>query len=72
MRNYQYSKLVEKMTPKSPLKKDLINAFVFGGAISCFGQFLRTLYSSTSLTLTESKTLVSVTLVAITAILTIT
>lgn len=72
MRNYQYSKLVEKMTPKSPLKKDLINAFIFGGSISCFGQLLRILYSSTSLTLTESKTLVSVTLVAITAVLTIT
>ena len=28
MRNYQYSKLVEKLTPKSPLKKDLINAFI--------------------------------------------
>ena len=32
---------------------------------------LRTLYSSTSLTLTEAKTLVSVTLIIITAILTI-
>ena len=71
MRNYKYSKLVEKLTPKSPLKKDLINAFLFGGGISCFGQVLRTLYSSTSLTLTEAKTLVSVTLIVITAILTI-
>ncbi|MBQ5882998.1 MAG: SpoVA/SpoVAEb family sporulation membrane protein [Clostridia bacterium] len=71
MRNYQYSKLVEKLTPKSPLKKDLINAFLFGGGISCFGQVLRTLYSSSSLTLTEAKTLVSVTLIIITAILTI-
>lgn len=72
MKNYQYSKLVEKITPKSPLKKDLINAFLFGGGISCFGQVLRTLYSMTSLTLTEAKTLVCVTLIVITAILTIT
>lgn len=71
MRNYQYSKLVEKMTPKSPLKKDLINAFIFGGAISCFGQLLRTLYLMTSMTITQAKTLVSVTIIAITAILTI-
>ena len=71
MRNYQYSKLVEKLTPKSPLKKDLINAFLFGGAISCLGQVLRTLYLMTSMTLTEAKALVSITLIVITAILTI-
>jgi len=71
MRNYQYNKLVEKMTPKSPLKKDLINAFIFGGTISCLGQLLRTLYLMTSMTITEAKTLVSITLIAITAVLTI-
>ena len=71
MRNYQYSKLVEKLTPKSPLKKDLINAFLFGGAISCLGQVLRTVYLMTSMTLTEAKALVSITLIVITAILTI-
>ena len=71
MRDYQYSKLVEKLTPKSPLKKDLINAFIFGGAISCLGQALRTVYLMTSMTLTEAKALVSITLIVITAILTI-
>ncbi len=71
MRNYQYSKLVSEITPKSPLKKDLINAFVFGGTISCFGQILRTLYLMTPMTITQAKTLVSVTIIAITAILTI-
>ncbi len=71
MRNYQYSKLVSEITPKSPLKKDLINAFVFGGTISCFGQVLRTLYLMTPMTITQAKTLVSVTIIAITAILTI-
>lgn len=71
MKNYQYGKLVEKLTPKSPLKKDLINAFLFGGGISCFAQLLRTLYSSTSMTLTQAKTLTSITLIVITAILTI-
>ena len=71
MKNYQYSKLVEKITPKSPLKKDLINAFLFGGGISCFGQVLRTLYSMTSMTLTQAKMLTSITLIVITAVLTI-
>ena len=71
MKNYQYNKLVEKITPKSPLKKDLINAFLFGGGISCFGQVLRTLYSMTSMTLTQAKMLTSITLIVITAVLTI-
>ena len=71
MRNYQYNKLVEKLTPKSPIKKDLINAFLFGGAISLIGQVLRTVYLMTSMTLTEVKALVSITLVVITAVLTI-
>lgn len=71
MRDYQYNKLVEKLTPKSPIKKDLINAFLFGGAISLIGQVLRTVYLMTSMTLTEVKALVSITLVVITAILTI-
>ena len=66
-----YNKLVEKITPKSPLKKDLINAFLFGGGISCFGQVLRTLYSMTSMTLTQAKMLTSITLIVITAVLTI-
>ncbi len=70
MKNYQYSKLVEKITPKSPLKKDLINAFLFGGGISCFGQLLRTLFLMTSMTITQAKMLVSITLIVITAILT--
>ncbi|MBR2876180.1 MAG: SpoVA/SpoVAEb family sporulation membrane protein [Clostridia bacterium] len=70
MRNYQYSKLVSEITPKSPLKKDLINAFIFGGGISCFAQSLWTLYLMTPMTVTEAKTAVSVTLIVITAILT--
>lgn len=71
MRDYQYNKLVEKLTPKSPIKKDLINAFLFGGAISLIGQVLRTVYLMTSMTLTQVKALVSITLVVITAVLTI-
>jgi stage V sporulation protein AC len=71
MKNYQYNKLVERITPKSPLKRDLINAFLSGGGISCFGQVLRTLYSMTSMTLTQAKMLTSITLIVITAVLTI-
>jgi stage V sporulation protein AC len=71
MKNYQYNKLVERITPKSPLKRDLINAFLFAGGISCFGQVLRTLYSMTSMTLTQAKMLTSIRLIVITAVLTI-
>ena len=44
---------------------------MFGGAISLIGQVLRTVYLMTSMTLTQVKALVSITLVVITAVLTI-
>ncbi len=70
MTENQYKNLVGETTPKSPLLKDCIKAFVFGGSICCFGEVLRTLYSLTSLNEDEVSLAVSVTLIAITAILT--
>ncbi len=66
----QYKNLVHQTTPKSPLLKDCIKAFVFGGSICCFGEILRTLYSFTSLNEDEVSLAVSVTIIAITAVLT--
>ncbi len=70
MDSKQYQTLVSNMTPKSPLLKDCILAFVFGGSICCFGQLLRTVYTNLGLTEDEVKLAVPVTLIAITAILT--
>lgn len=68
--NEKYSQMVKKASPPSPKLKDCIKAFLFGGAICCFGQLLLTLYQSFGIAERESKTLVSVTLIVITAILT--
>ena len=68
--NENYKQLVHKTTKKSPIVKDCIKAFLFGGGICCFGQLLKTLYSLTSLNDKEIRLAVSVTLIVITAILT--
>ncbi len=70
MDSKNYQQLVHEKTPKSPLLKDCILAFVFGGSICCFGQLLKTVYTDLGLTEDEVKLAVPVTLIAITAILT--
>ena len=68
--NESYKQLVHETTKKSPIVKDCIKAFLFGGGICCFGQALKTLYGLTSLNEKEIRLAVSVTLIVITAILT--
>ena len=70
MDNKQYKDLVHATTPKSPILKNCLKAFLFGGGICCFGEILKTLYSMTSLNEDEVKLAVSTTLIVITAILT--
>ncbi len=70
MNNSQYSKLVSKTTPQSPLPKDCLFAFLFGGGICCFGEILKTLYGMTDMSEDAVKLAVSATLIGITAILT--
>ena len=72
MNNQQYQALVHSTTPKSPILKDCILAFVFGGSICCFGQLLKMLYTNMGLSETEVKLAVPTTLIVITAILTAT
>ncbi len=70
MNNQQYQKLVSNTTPKSPLLKDCILAFIFGGGICCFGEILKMLYTNSGLNEDEVKLAVPLTLVVITAVLT--
>ena len=70
MTEKQYQDLVHNTTPKSPLLKDCIKAFIFGGSICCFGEGLKTLYTLAGLNEDEVKLAVSGTLIVITAILT--
>lgn len=68
--NEKYKQLVHSTTKKSPIVKDCIKAFLFGGGICLFGQILKTLYGLTSLDEKEIRLAVSVSLIVITAILT--
>ncbi|MBE6796295.1 MAG: stage V sporulation protein AC [Ruminococcaceae bacterium] len=65
-----YKKLASEKTPKSPILKDCIFAFLFGGSICCFGEALKTLYGLTEMTEDEIALAVTSTLIIITAILT--
>ena len=70
MTNSEYLKMVGASTDKSPLLKDLLSAFVFGGGICCLGQALRSFFETTDMTDDEVKIGVSVSLIVLTAILT--
>ena len=70
MTNREYGKLVKEMAPKSPLLKDCINAFWIGGLICAIGQVFMNLYSYFGLDKTNAGTATSMTLVALSALLT--
>ena len=69
MTEKQYGKLVEDLCPRSPLWKDCLWAFLVGGAICTLGQVLMTLYGLL-LDKTNAATAASMTLVALSALLT--
>ena len=66
----EYSKLVKSLEPKSPLLKDCIFAFLIGGAICAIGQLVMNGYTALGLNKTDSGTATSMTMVALSALLT--
>ena len=70
MTEKEYGKLVKAMSPKSPVVKDCIFAFLIGGLICLAGQALMNGYTAAGLDKTDAGTATSSTLVAISAILT--
>ena len=70
MTEKQYGKLVEKMCPKSATVKDCFFAFAIGGLICTLGQFFLNLYTGAGLQEEAAGTATSMTLVAISALLT--
>ena len=70
MTQKQYAKMVKEVCPKSPLWKDCICAFVIGGLICTLGQGLTELYGSIGLPKQDAGTAASMTLVALSALLT--
>ena len=66
----EYSKLIKSLEPKSPLLKDCIFAFLIGGAICAIGQLIMNGYAAMGLNKTDAGTATSMTMVALSALLT--
>ena len=70
MTEKQYARLVADAAPKSPIFKDCFNAFWIGGTICTIGQALINWYTALGLDKEQSGTAASMTLVAMSALLT--
>ena len=70
MTQRQYQKLVDDMAPKSPIWKDCLKAFLIGGLICTIGQLILSGYTALGLDKEQSATATSMTLVALSALLT--
>ena len=70
MKEREYEKLVQKLSPNSPIWKDCIFAFLIGGLICTLGQGLVNLYTWLGAEKQDAGTLSSMTLVALSALLT--
>ena len=70
MTDKQYAELVKELSPKSPMWKDCIKAFLVGGVICTLGQVFMNLYGNLGMEKQDAGTLASMTLVVLSAILT--
>ena len=70
MTEKQYARLVEELSPKSPIGKDCFRAFWVGGLICLLGQLIQSGYMAWGLEKEEAGTATSMTLVALSAVLT--
>ena len=70
MQKIQYRQLVMKTKPRPPLVRNILGAFVFGGAICVLGQALLNLYASFGLAKPDAGAATSATLVFAAALLT--
>ena len=70
MTEKEYGELVSEMMPKSPIGKDCLNAFWIGGLICALGQFFTNRYAVWGLDKELAGTAASMTLVALSALLT--
>ena len=70
MTEREYQKLLDSMAPRSPMWKDCLNAFWIGGLICAIGQLLLNGYTKLGLDETNAGAATSMTLVALSALLT--
>lgn len=70
MTEKEYGKLIKEMAPRSPIGKDCLHAFWIGGLICTIGQALINGYAALGLEKQDAGTAASMTLVALSALLT--
>ena len=70
MTEKEYSELVKEMMPRSPVGKDCFHAFWIGGLICVIGQFFTNRYAAMGMDKDMAGTAGSMTLVALSALLT--
>ena len=70
MTEKHYGALVARMAPKSPMWRDCLNAFWIGGLICVVGQIFTNCYGAWGLEKQDAGTAASMTLVALSALLT--
>ena len=70
MTEKQYGRLVKEMSPKSPMGRDCFNAFWIGGLICVLGKLLMNGYGALGMEEEQAGTAASMTLVALSALLT--
>lgn len=66
----EYARLADRKSPSSKLLKNCTKAFLFGGAICAVGQFFFNLYTRIGMSTDASSSLVSITMIFISAVLT--
>ncbi|MEG2570075.1 MAG: stage V sporulation protein AC [Clostridia bacterium] len=70
MTKKEYGKYVSGVTPKSPIALNMLKAFVIGGLICVVGQALINMYKYLNMTIDDAAAATSITLIAISALLT--
>ena len=70
MTEREYGKMVDELCPQSPMWRDCLNAFWIGGLICTVGQFFLNWYGKIGLEKDLAGTAASMTLVALSALLT--
>lgn len=70
MTEREYGKLVKEMSPRSPMWKDCLGAFLIGGLICTLGQCFINWYASMGLDKEKAGTAASMSLVVLSALLT--
>ena len=66
----EYSRMVGRASPKSPLRRDVVWAFLVGGGICLLGEWLRKAFLAAGHTLGDAAALTSITLIGLSALCT--